>query len=115
MQADADVGEFGFGGDGILQITSAEQANSIPWAAPYLNCSKDVESICRDEPRFCSKCWIDRDDGVKPAANQKMTGGVKWHPGWREYQLVGRVLAFSMLDALQSAVALSDERTMSKL
>lgn len=115
QDADADVGEFGFGSEGIPQVTSAEQAKTIPWAARFMNCTKETTSLCHDEPRFCSECWIDREDGIKPSVGQKFTGKVKWHPGWREHQLVGRVLAFSMLDALQSAVALWGERTMSKL
>jgi hypothetical protein len=113
QEADADVGEFGMGLDGILQVTSAEQAKTIPWAARYLNCSKESENICRDEPRFCAICWIERNDGVTPIANQTITGQVEWHPGWRMHQLVGRVLAFSILDALQSAIVLWGERTMS--
>lgn len=113
-EADVDVGEFGWGMDGITEITSEEQAEQLPFAARYLKCANDVQEICSSQPRFCAHCWIDRDDGVKPDMSQldKPKGQVKWHPGWRQHQLQGRVLAFSVIEALQVAVTLYSEETM---
>jgi hypothetical protein len=114
--ADADVGEFGNAMYGIEEVTSEEQAQAIPWAARYLKCSDDAKSLCDDQPRFCSKCWIDRDDGVTPEQSQRDSprGQVKWHPGWRWHQLQGRALAFSVMEALQAAVNKWSEGVMGK-
>jgi len=105
-EADVDVGEWGWATDGVAEVESVEQAKTIPWASRFMKCKPEAEDVCKEEPRFCTKCWIDRKDGVKPEAKQRdnPTGQVKWHPGWRNQQLVGRNLAFAMLDALQSAV-----------
>jgi hypothetical protein len=39
---------------------------------------------------------------------------VKWHPGWRMHQLIGRNMAMGMLSALQSAVNLWNENVMGR-
>mmetsp|Transcript_17057 Transcript_17057/g.47915 ORF Transcript_17057/g.47915 Transcript_17057/m.47915 type:complete len:918 (+) Transcript_17057:96-2849(+) len=112
--ADVDVGEVGTGMDGVIMVESEAQAKTIPWAARYMACADSAKDLCTTEPRFCAKCWIDRDDGVKPTTGQRDSprGQVKWHPGWRSHQLQGRVLAFSVLDALSAAVNEWSEGTM---
>ena len=112
--ADIDVGEFGQATDGIVEVESAEQAKTIPWAARYMKCKDEVQSLCQEEPRFCSKCWYDRDDGIKPEKGQldPPKGQVKWHPGWRTHQLTGRNLAFAVLEALQAAINIWNEGVM---
>ena len=114
--ADIDVGEFGQATDGILETESAEQAKTIPWAARYMKCKDEAQYVCQEEPRFCSKCWCDRDDGIKPEKGQvshaKAKGQVKWHPGWRPHQLTGRNLAFAVLEALQAATNIWNEGVM---
>ena len=106
--ADADVGEWGSAMDKIIEVENQEQAKTIPWAARYMKCKDDAQSLCDAEPRFCAHCWIDREDGIKPDAEQldKPKGQVKWHPGWRSHQLTGRNIAFGVLEALQAAVSL---------
>mmetsp|Transcript_10637 Transcript_10637/g.26864 ORF Transcript_10637/g.26864 Transcript_10637/m.26864 type:complete len:672 (-) Transcript_10637:1123-3138(-) len=113
-EADVDVGEWGDAMDGILEVESVEQAKTIPWAARYLKCKDDVQDLCKEEPRFCAKCWIDRDDGIVPDAKQRDSprGQVKWHPGWRKHQLMGRNLAFAVLEGLQAAVNIWTEGVM---
>lgn len=105
-EADVDVGEWGEAMDGIPEVESAEQAETIPWAARYMKCTDEAKELCNEEPRFCAKCWIDREDNIVPRMNQRDSprGQVKWHPGWRKHQLMGRNLAFAVLEALQAAV-----------
>jgi hypothetical protein len=112
--ADVDVGVWGLASDGIIKTESVEQAKSVPWAARYMSCTEEAGDLCKDEPRFCSHCWIDREDGIKPDKPQlnKPKGQVKWHPGWRQHQLMGRNIAFGVLEALQAAVNIWNEGVM---
>lgn len=115
--ADADVGEFGSGLDGIPEVASEEQAKSIAYAARFLKCDHERQDLCTNEPRFSTTCWIDRPDVPDPQTTfpklaAKPSGQVKWHPGWRQHQLGGRVLAYSVLVALQAAVQIWSEGTM---
>jgi hypothetical protein len=115
LEADADVGEVGRGTLGVPHTESIEEANSYPWAARYMECSKDTASECQAKA-YCVKCWVDRPDiNVKdmfPLYNPKPGGQVRWHPGWRYHQLQGRVIAFSILEALQEAMQIFSEGTM---
>ena len=115
--ADVDIGEFGSGTDGIPYITETTPAATIPYAARYMKCDSDSRAICDSEPRFCASCWLPRDDIPNPddvfdSIDKKVGSQVKWHPGWRVHQLVGRVLAFTVLDALQVAIQRFSDGTM---
>lgn len=117
QEADADVGEYGNAQNGIIEVTSEEQAMQVPFASRYMKCDHERQDLCKNEPTFCVHCWIDRDDITNPKElfpnlESRPTGQVKWHPGWRGHQLVGRLLAFSLLDALQMAVQIWSEGTM---
>ena len=116
-EADVDVGDWGTAMDGIPEVESHEHAETLPWAARYLKCKEGAEDVCKEEPRFCSKCWIDREDNIVPESKQleHPQGQVKWHPGWRRHQLTGRNLAFALLDALQAAVNIWTEGVMGML
>jgi len=112
--ADADVGMFGSGNIGVPMTMDEEQVKTLPWAAQYLNCDEQRAELCVDaNNRFRTKCWIDRPD-VTPERNQKDHAGsqVKWHPGFRRHQLTGRVLAFTVLEALQDAINTWSEVTI---
>ena len=116
--ADVDVGDFGTGTDGIIVVTDETQALSVPYAARFMKCDHDRQHLCDAEPRFCAHCWIPRDDLPNPEKlfdkiDAKPGSQVKWHPGWRKHQLVGRVLAFAVLDALQVAIQIFSDGTMS--
>ena len=115
QEADADVGEFGLGLDGVILTESEEQAKTLPWAVRYLQCHPDHASVCKQHDSYCAKCWVPRED-VKPEVEQRDTFGsqVSWHPGWRQHQLTGRVIAFSILEALQQAVQQFSDGTMGK-
>jgi hypothetical protein len=116
--ADADVGEYGTGMLGIQEVRNDTQALTIPYAARYMKCSKEyTETTSNSEcsRRFCANCWINRPDIPKEkflALESKPGGQVKWHPGWREHQLRGRVLAFTLIDAIQDAVQIFSSQTM---
>ncbi len=116
-EADVDVGQWGLATDGIMEVESAEQATEVPWAARYMKCKDEVQDLCKNEPRFCSTCWIDREDGIKPEQAQldRPRGQVSWHPGWRSHQLTGRNIAFAVLEALQAAVNVWNEGVMGKI
>lgn len=113
-ECDADVGEFGLGTMGIELTTSEEQAETLPWAVRYMRCGDDAKDVCKKHNSYCAKCWVDREDGIKPEEPQQLNygGQVSWHPGWRRHQLTGRVIAFSVLEALQQAVQLFSDGTM---
>lgn len=104
--ADADIGEFGQATDLLPEVQSQDQAATIPWAARYMKCSDDVRDLCKEEPKYCTQCWVDRDDGIIPETQQASNpkGQTSWHPGWRSHQLVGRNLAMGVLFSLQSAI-----------
>lgn len=104
-ECDADVGEWGNGFSGLPETVDEKQAETLPWAARNMVCAKEREDLC-NENRYSSTCWIDREDGIKPKQEQRdrPRGQVKWHPGWRVHQLMGRVLAFNVLEALEVAV-----------
>jgi hypothetical protein len=116
--ADVDVGEFGTGMDGIPTIMNETHAAAVAYAARYMKCDHERKEICDNEPRFCASCWLPREDIPNPkdvfdSIDPKVGSQVKWHPGWRVHQLVGRVLAFSVLDALQVAIQQFSDGTMS--
>jgi hypothetical protein len=113
-----DVGEFGWGTDGVIPVTDEEQAKTVPFVSRYMKCSKERQDLCTDEPRFCTKCWIPRSD-IDPekyrfGPRYKFGGQVKWHPGWRSHQLTGRTIAFGVLQGLQEAIQIFSDGTMGK-
>jgi hypothetical protein len=116
--ADVDVGQFGAGTDAVIPVESEEQALKVPYASRYMKCDKEQQDLCNKESRYCTKCWIPRDD-IDPEKvgfriSSKFGGQVKWHPGWRSHQLVGRTIAFSVLQALQEAIQIFSDGTMGK-
>lgn len=114
--ADADIGEFGQATDNLPEVQNQDQAATVPWAARYMKCSDDARDLCKQEPRYCTQCWVDRDDGITPnqaqAANPK--GQTSWHPGWRSHQLVGRNLAMAVLLSLQNAINIWNDNVSGK-
>jgi len=114
LNADADIMEFGTGLAGVPITESREQVDTLPWAARYLSCPEENRDLCDEkEHRFRTTCWVDRDD-VSPLKKQADNAGsqVKWHPGFRAHQLRGRVLAFTVLNALQDAIDTWSEKTI---
>lgn len=115
-EADVDVGEFGLGTDGVQLTESEKQGKRLPWAIQFLQCDPAHVDVCKAHDDYCAKCWIPRKDGIEPEAeqNEDYGGQVSWHPGWRTHQLTGRVIAFSILEALQSAIQQFSDGTMGK-
>ena len=81
----------------------------------FMKCKPEVGHLCKEEPTCCAKCWIDRKDNITPESKQRdrPAGQVGWHPGWRNHQLIGRNLAFGILEALQEAVKIWSEGVLS--
>lgn len=108
-KADVDVGQHGWGWNGVPVTSDEAQAKSLPWAAQFLKCGDDpkAKALCdKPEIKFSTKCWIERDD-VKPptAQDAHLDGQDANHPGYKWHHLLGRVLAFTVLDVLQDAVS----------
>jgi hypothetical protein len=105
--ADIDYMVYGTGrGEGVIpQWNNSNHIDDIPWAARYLNCDTEFQSVCHDNI-YNGTCWIERPDHFQPPTpQQKEPGGrASWHYGNREHQLYGRVLAFTVLRALWDAL-----------
>ena len=102
----ADVGTVGTGRSGIEVTLDEEQVTELPWPSQYLVCDDQNQNMCNDpENKYRTRCWIDRPD-VTPPRRQvgAVEGRAGWHPGWRHHQLTGRVMAFTILTALQDAI-----------
>lgn len=112
-EAGVHVGELGTDVNSFNITHDNEQAKSMPFAVRYLRCSKENMALCNERHnRYRSQCWVDRDD-VKPFARQDdMVGGqASWHPGFRSHQLMGRRLAYVLLEATEKALILWQEET----
>ncbi len=104
-QADVDIGAPGTGMRGIPITESEQQVQTLPFAAQYLKCARDTKDLC-DDHKYAGRCWVDRPDVIPPVKQGRQPGGAAWHhPGFRSTQLSGRVLAFTILTALQEALA----------
>ncbi len=115
--ADADIGEFGQATDLLPEVQTYEQAATIPWAVRYLKCADEAKDLCKEEPKYCTQCWVDRDDNIAPIQAQadRPKGQASWHPGWRSHQLVGRNLAMGVLLSLRNAVNLWNDHVSGTL
>jgi len=104
----ADIGEYGIGWSGIPETKDENQLKALPWATQHLKCDDERPDLCKHPYKFCATCWIDRPDKIYPAQRQYDAphGQVRWHPGWRQHQLQGRVLAFALLKALKDSAIL---------
>mmetsp|Transcript_24884 Transcript_24884/g.45064 ORF Transcript_24884/g.45064 Transcript_24884/m.45064 type:complete len:965 (-) Transcript_24884:82-2976(-) len=109
--ADVDVGQFGSGLLGIPETQSEMQAQRMPWATRYMKCAAGHEDLCTAPGnRFQTKCWVDRND-IKPPVKQKEPS-VSAYPGFRQHQLIGRILSFTILEALGDAISTWSEVTI---
>jgi hypothetical protein len=103
-QADVDVGGPGTGLLGIPLTESKEQAAKLPYAVRFLKCARDRKDLC-DDHKYHANCWVNRTDFTPPIKQGAEPGGkMTQHPGFRSTQLSGRVLAFTILWALQEAL-----------
>ncbi len=103
-QADVDVGGPGTGLRGIPVTESNEHASKLPYAVRYMKCTQDRKDLC-DEHKYNGRCWVHRPDFTPPVKQGFGPGsGGSHHPGFRTHQLLGRVLAFTILTALQEGV-----------
>ena len=77
----------------------------MPWASRYIKCDGDINDICKDH-QYTARCWDENRTDVIPMKPQAKfpKGRAKWHPGSRKHQLVGRVLAFTLLNALKEGL-----------
>ena len=111
----ADVGQHGWGWNGVELTKDDNQVKDLPWAVQYLKCEEGKEALCdKNENKFLTQCWVDRDD-VDPPTKQDthlLDGQDENHPGFRQHQLLGRVLAYTVLSAMQEAISTWSEVTI---
>ena len=96
-----DIGAVGTGMDGIPLGTNIDEIeNEFPWAVQYVNCDKDINSLCRAK-EYIGHCWVDRPDFTPPQKQKpEPSGRASWHPGNRKHQVTGRILTMTILQAL---------------
>ena len=104
VEVDADVGYPGNGRGVLPKGETLEEIEKMPWAVQYVECANELHSICR-ENEYKGRCWIERDDFTPWIEQNKEPGGrASWHPGNRIHQVTGRILAFTILQALKEAL-----------
>ena len=90
-----DVGRYGTALAGV-PITTADNVDSLPYAARYLHCPANATQPCRQgadpEHKYCATCWIPRSDIPKPLelfpnlTTTSVPHQYDWNPGWRQHQ-----------------------------
>jgi hypothetical protein len=104
--AGMDVGYPGTGFSGLPKAQSYEEIQALPWAAQYVRCSNELSGFCR-QFEYDGVCWIDRPDYTPVTPQKDAPGGrAGWHPGNRIHQIQGRVLTFTILQALKEALTM---------
>mmetsp|Transcript_9563 Transcript_9563/g.26022 ORF Transcript_9563/g.26022 Transcript_9563/m.26022 type:complete len:205 (-) Transcript_9563:1541-2155(-) len=102
--ADVDVGYPGNAQIGLPSPNTLEELNNVAWAARYLKCGPDINAEHCGGNKYNGTCWIHREDW-NPASQRPAPGGrAGWHPGNRYHQLIGRILAFTILKALHEVL-----------
>jgi len=103
---DADVGLLGTGEIGIPVTEDEVQAETLPYAVRHYTCDQEHGQMCRDH-KYMANCWVERPDVTPPKKQNGAPGGqASWHPGFRWHQLVGRILAYTVLTGLKEAITL---------
>ena len=105
-KCDADVGYQGNADKGIPVTKSLAHAASLPYATRYMKCESEINGMCASE-KYHSKCWVPRPDVIPPVTQYDKAGGqASWHPGNRYHQLIGRILAYTVLTGLKEAIGI---------
>ena len=106
LAAGVEVGIPGSGMKGLNYSSTYEDLVAQPFAARYLKCNGQIKPVC-GKNRYDGVCWIDRPDVIPQQQQNDVPGGrASWHPGNREHQLFGRVLAYTILEATKDALKL---------
>ena len=89
----------------MRQASNLTYIEAMPWAARYIKCDGEINDICK-EHEYNARCWDVNRTEVTPVTPQAKfpKGRAKWHPGSRRHQVVGRVLAFTLLNALKEGL-----------
>jgi len=131
-QADVPVAQLGTAQYSVPVTESEEQAQTLPKVFRYVNCTDTAHELCTQN-KHCTQCWVDRPDipdakvlfpqmetsaTTTPTDTTTTTTTVAegaqrwWYPGWRQHSLLGRNLAFAILDAMQDGVEMWSSGTM---
>lgn len=112
-KAGVDVLKMGDGSLGIPTTMDEEQVLTLPWAVRYMDCDPQRQDLCDKSTKYRTQCWVDRDDVIPPTEQRENVGSqVSWHPGFRHHQLLGRLMSFVMLEALEDALSIWSEETI---
>eukprot|EP00934_Nitzschia_sp_Nitz4_P008119 Nitzschia sp. Nitz4//scaffold229_size32011//14677//16995//NITZ4_007918-RA/size32011-processed-gene-0.14-mRNA-1//-1//CDS//3329542856//8109//frame0 len=102
--ANVDVGVPGDGKYAVTKVTTLDELMAQPWASRYLKCGDEVKRLCKDH-EYDGVCWIDRPDFTPTNIQDKHPSGREsWHPGNMHHQLFGRVITYTILEALREAL-----------
>ena len=113
-KCDADVGLHGTADVGIPVTKDASHAATLPYAAQYMKCDAEINDLCR-EHKYAANCWVERPDVTPPTKQMDRPGGqASWHPGIRYHQLIGRILAYTVLTGLKEAIGIWKKAGKSK-
>ena len=91
---------------GIAEKDSLADIENDVWASKYLSCTGEATGECKKN-EYNGTCWIERDDislADIPEQSEVPGGRASWHPGNRVHQLQGRVIAMTILLALDEAL-----------
>jgi len=114
LKGDIDCGGFGSGLIGVPVSKNEAQAKTLPYATRFLKCDKKLDKKMCQKPdvKFQTRCWVERED-VHPSVEQrKKVEADAQSLGWREHQLISRVLAFTILDVFSAALGTWSEITI---
>lgn len=121
QEADVDVGDFGWATGGLLVTESEEKVKALPPCVRYMKCTPEAKDLCDNNPnKFCTQCLIPRDDN---SVSKELFDSIRDKPlgqeeanaiGWQLHQLIGRNLAFAVVDAMQEVLQIWSDGTMGK-
>lgn len=107
--ANIEIGVPGDGTSAVNTIKTFDDLMASPYPLRYLKCGGDVKSICK-KYEYNGVCWIDRPDYEPTHKQDSHPGGqAGWHPGNLHHQLTGRVITYTILEALSEALQMWHE------
>lgn len=106
----ADIMGFGTG-MAEIPYTTKNNVQNLPWAVKYMKCHPHDSDLCENhENKYRTNCWVERNDVIPPVQQLKHIN-IEINPrydgrydGFRAHQLTSRVLAVTILNALDQAL-----------
>lgn len=120
IEADVGVAQLGKATYSVPLTESLEQAQTLPKVLQFVNCTDGAHEICIANAH-CTRCWVNRTDipdvnklfpNLESYTDSKEMTKRWWYPGWRQHALLGRNLAYAIIDSMQDAVQQWSSGTM---